>query len=139
MYIDFGKANPEANMDRQCYKYTDCFNCTLSNCAWRGGSQCEDTGYLYKSDIIGLTVTNFFNEAPKCGDPLGICTQEAINPFEQRFGFGKSASGLIPTGYFCLKGFGHQRTEFEDLTPQIWTNRTKQNELVVARQSIERC
>ena len=35
--VDFDKYNTGADMTKTCDAYTDCFNCSLSNCFWNAG------------------------------------------------------------------------------------------------------
>ena len=33
-YIGYGLTNKEVSTEEECTMYTDCYNCTLSNCDW---------------------------------------------------------------------------------------------------------
>ena len=63
--VEYGKANPEIDVNQSCNTLSDCYNCTLSNCGWSTlTSSCNTIPGVNRSKP--LTSTNFWKEAPKC-------------------------------------------------------------------------
>ena len=93
----------------QCGQITDCFNCTLNNCAFAAG---KCTG-----DKVGPTTFQFMlSQGKQCGDPLGACQQAQAEPscsgdkcnyfYEEYtrtdYTYSPKMDGVfLPKGYFC--------------------------------------
>ena len=68
--IAISKLNPFLDTSSECEVYTDCFNCTLSNCAWTAATE---SCYDEEGSTEEIHVSGFFNFAFECGDPLNLC------------------------------------------------------------------
>ena len=71
--IDIGieSKNSEINLRQECFTYTDCFNCTLSNCLYQNQKCVQDRSIDRNNS---LSVNDFFTNGLECGDPLKYCS-----------------------------------------------------------------
>ena len=105
--IDFGTASGgRVDMNKECSSYTDCFNCTLSNCEWAGfANACTVNPGADYSKILDIKV--FFAKSRSCGDPLNICggNAPAVNKTMKfdvvNFNRNTVYGDYLPAGYFC--------------------------------------
>ena len=70
--IYISEANSQLNTDKICSSYTDCFNCTISNCQWAGfANACS----INPADDFtsAVKIENFLLKSGACGDPLNVC------------------------------------------------------------------
>ena len=58
-----------------CSTYTDCYNCTISNCQWKNKG-CKEISHATDRSKR-LTLEDFFTRAAYCTDVLGICASDS--------------------------------------------------------------
>lgn len=120
-----------------CVEYTDCFSCTVVNCAWNinNDDKCgdlENAGASPGSPSFGV----MRDHGSKCGDPLNLCynsfnTQDncgsdctEINQKydQQQYSYSSKQLGTtVPRGYFCL----YQFTNNNEYLPITYWNRSE--------------
>ena len=94
-YILLGNYNTDIQFNAACPSYSDCFNCSLADCTWSDGKCHGDSDNDYREDNAnndrGAEMKDFFKQqdTEKCGDPLGVCTQQSVGNVTS-YGFGAS-------------------------------------------------
>jgi hypothetical protein len=106
----------------------DCHKCAISNCKWQNG-KCT-SGSFSNGAADEMLIMNFFKNAEKCEDKLGVCTSSGIKddlPKDARNSTGNFTMGYakpadtkvkvitIPEFYFCyqnVNNWNHKRDSY---------------------------
>ena len=97
--IKLSDVNTDLKSDAACTTYTDCFNCTISNCNWDlAGSACAGDAFATRGV---LTQEKLYGKRNACGDPLNLCYYKNMTG-NVKMEFNTSVpTATIPAGYFC--------------------------------------
>ena len=72
-FFNISSYNPALKTNLACNLYTDCYNCTLSNCDWQGNglqAKCSDNANRL---VKLLTWETFIEKSFICKDTRGLC------------------------------------------------------------------
>jgi len=113
-----------------CGTYGDCFNCTLSNCDWNGGT-CSNPN----DNKDAVSIKDFFTRGKQCGDPKGYCKiEQTKDSFTYKLDGG---NGMVEAGYFCMQDFTDVGSNYWSMTLPDWIANTDgdENKFVLDRRS----
>jgi len=93
----------------------DCHRCAVSNCEWRSKTKDCASGSFSNGAAGEMMISNFFKNAAKCNDDLGVCSSTELKDdlphnFTANFtmGFAEEKASdpkildiVIPKYYFC--------------------------------------
>ena len=99
----------------------DCHKCAISNCEWRSETKDCATGSFSNGATGEMLISNFFKNAAKCTDDLGVCSSTEIKDdlphnstanFTLGFTPEKSTDPkildiIIPEYYFCYQNINN--------------------------------